>query len=163
MTLSKMPLSKMTIYLLRHASAGVALADRASDRDRPLDSKGIKQAQAIAERLGALEVSGLYSSPYLRCVQTLDPLAQSSGLAICHREELAEGHDFAPALELCESLADGAVICSHGDVIPALIEAMIRRGLEISGPTGFRKASIWVIERSAKGEWASATWWDRPL
>jgi phosphohistidine phosphatase SixA len=153
----------MTIYLVRHASAGVALADQAADRDRPLDTKGIKQAQAIAERLGSLEISGLYSSPYLRCVQTLHPLSQRTGLAICHREELAEGRDFAAPLALCESLADGAVICSHGDVIPALIEAMMRRGLEISGPTGFRKASVWVIERSTKGEWSSATWWDRPL
>jgi phosphohistidine phosphatase SixA len=153
----------MTIYLLRHASAGVARADRASDRDRPLDAKGFNQATALAERLGSLEISGLYSSPYLRCVQTLDPLALRSGLTISLCEELAEGCDFAAALELCESVPHGAAICSHGDVIPAVIEAMLRRGLTISGPTGFRKASIWVIERSADGSWSSATWWDRPL
>jgi 8-oxo-dGTP diphosphatase len=152
----------MPLYLLRHASAGVAPADRSLDRTRPLDAKGLAQSDAIAERLGSLKVTGLYSSPYLRCVQTLGPLAQLNGCEINLHDELAEGRDFAPALGLCEELSDGAVICSHGDVIPAVIEAMLRRGLQISGPTGFRKASIWVIERSPKGEWVSATWWDRP-
>jgi hypothetical protein len=54
------------------------------------------------------------------------------------------------------------VVCSHGDLIPALIEAMLRRHMTINGPTGFRKGSIWVIERSSDGQWLSATWWDRP-
>jgi phosphohistidine phosphatase SixA len=153
----------MTLYLLRHASAGVAIADRRLDRDRPLDSKGVTQAASIAARLGSLQITGLYSSPYLRCIQTLDPLAVRSGHDINLHDEFAEGRDFTAALDLCERLGEGSVICSHGDVIPAMIEAMVRRGLQISGPTGFRKASIWVIERSSEGDWSSATWWDRPL
>jgi phosphohistidine phosphatase SixA len=152
----------MTLYLVRHASAGVPLSDRSLDRDRPLDELGITQAELIATRLAEVTSGSLHSSPYLRCIQTLSPLAQRSGHEITLHDELAESRDFSAALDLCEGLVDGAVVCSHGDVIPAVIEAMMRRGLQISGPTGFRKASIWVITRSADGQWLSGTWWDRP-
>jgi 8-oxo-dGTP diphosphatase len=152
----------MTLYLLRHASAGKPLLDRTADRFRPLDDLGHAQALAIADLLVAAGATGAFSSPYLRCVQTLEPLADRLGTEISLHEEFGEGQDFAAALTACEGLISGSVVCSHGDLIPALIEAMLRRGMTISGPTGFRKASIWVIERSAEGEWTSATWWDRP-
>jgi 8-oxo-dGTP diphosphatase len=152
----------MTLYLLRHASAGKPLGDRTADRSRPLDELGHAQAVAIADRLVAAGANRVYSSPYLRCIQTLEPLADRLGAEISLHEEFGEGTDFAAALELCEEMHPGSVVCSHGDLIPALIEAMLRRGMTISGPTGFRKASIWVIERSTNGDWESATWWDRP-
>lgn len=160
----------MALYLVRHASAGVAQRDREDDHLRPLDDKGRAQARAIAERLSDLGITGLHSSPYLRCVQTLEPLADLLGLPIAvHAElgELSSGNPERPwgaieAMELCASLAEGSVVCSHGDVIPAVIEALMRRGMEVSGPIGFRKASIWVIRRSPEGDCVTATWWDRP-
>lgn len=152
----------MTLFLVRHASAGVALADPAADLIRPLDAKGRKQASALAERLVRAGATALHSSPYLRCIQTLDPLAQRLHTNVSVHDEFGEGRSFEAALTMCEGLGPGSVVCSHGDLIPAVIEAMMRRHMTISGPTGFRKASVWVIEKSPEGEWLSATWWDRP-
>ena len=152
----------MTLFLVRHASAGVPLADPVSDRSRELDDLGQAQARAITQRLLDAGAKSVHSSPYVRCTQTVGPLAEQLRTEIATYEEFGEGHEFAPALALCEQLDPGSVICSHGDLIPALIEAMLRRHMTISGPTGFRKGSIWVIERSDEGQWLSATWWDRP-
>lgn len=152
----------MTLYLVRHASAGVALADRTADKVRPLDPKGQSQASAIAERLLSAGATSLHSSPYLRCTQTIDPLATRLRAKVSVHDEFGEGQDFAAALKICEGLSPHSVVCSHGDLIPALIEAMLRRQMTVTGPTGFRKASVWVIERSPEGDWLSATWWDRP-
>ncbi len=152
----------MKLFVVRHASAGTPLSDRTADRDRALDSKGQAQATAIAQLLMSAGATELHSSPYRRCRQTLEPLAGLLGQPIQTHEEFGEGRNFSEALDICEGLGDGAVVCSHGDVIPALIEAMLRRHMTISGPTGFRKGSIWVIERSPEGAWSTATWWDRP-
>ena len=152
----------MTLFLVRHASAGVALADPTADLIRPLDAKGREQASALTERLARAGATALHSSPYLRCIQTLDPLAQRLQTNVSVHDVFGEGRSFGAALTMCEGLSPGSVVCSHGDLIPALIEAMMRRHMTISGPTGFRKASVWVIEKSPEGEWLSATWWDRP-
>lgn len=143
----------MALFLVRHAKAGKRSewlndsSNRGDDRPRPLDSKGKLQATAIADRLFALQPTSLYSSPYKRCVQTLAPLGKQSGLVISKDERLAENNDFEPMLELLESCADGAVLCSHGDMIPMVTDALERRGMVVTGMRDSRKGSIWVLER----------------
>ena len=46
------------------------------DRLRPLSGKGRAQSVLLADRLAPLAVGTLVSSPYLRCVETLQPLAE---------------------------------------------------------------------------------------
>ena len=55
-----------------------------------------------------------------------------------------------PVLELLAHVDSGAVLCSHGDVIPATVEALVRRGMEVQSTVDWRKASVWVLRR--KGE-----------
>ncbi len=68
-----------TIYLVRHAKAGDRAGYDGDDTLRPLSGKGRRQAVAICERLSRLIVklpdALLLSSPYIRCIQTLEPLA----------------------------------------------------------------------------------------
>ena len=63
------------LYLVRHAKAGVA--DRLGGRRRaaPADQGRRAAGHAIARRLAKRDSTTLISSPYLRCVQTLEPLA----------------------------------------------------------------------------------------
>ena len=44
-------------------------------------------------------------------------------------------------------LPDHSVLCSHGDLIPAVIELLVRQGTEQDGPSNWRKGSVWVLER----------------
>jgi 8-oxo-dGTP diphosphatase len=138
------------IYLVRHAKAGERRVWEGDDRARPLSKLGWKQSEAIAKRLAAKGACSLYSSPYLRCVQTLEPLADRLGLEIHQDERLHEGAAFEPVLDLLGEVSTGAVLCSHGDIIPETIQALARRGMEVQTPPDWRKGSIWVLRR--KGE-----------
>jgi 8-oxo-dGTP diphosphatase len=113
----------MTVVLLRHASAGNRKKWKGDDRLRPLDDRGWEQAHAAAAQLHMLGVRRAVSSPYVRCVQSLQPL----GLPIEEDARLAEGACRKDALELLESL-DDAVACTHGDVVELLLGRPLKKG-----------------------------------
>lgn len=135
----------MSLYLVRHAKAGDRSRWVGDDRQRPLTAKGDTQAAALAVRLAPLCTGHLVSSPYLRCVQTIEPLATAVGRTVRTDERLAEDTGFDGALALIDELPDGSVLCSHGDVIPETIAALERRGCLIDGAPDWRKASVWVL------------------
>jgi 8-oxo-dGTP diphosphatase len=141
------------IYLVRHAKAGERRVWEDADEIRPLSNKGWKQAEALAVRLDkhlAGRSAELVSSPYVRCVQTLEPLATRLDATIRIDERLAEAQPFEGVLDLLANAADGAVLCSHGDIIPETVHALVRRGMEVQGPPDWRKGTVWVLKR--KGE-----------
>lgn len=154
------------LYLVRHAKAGSRHDFKGNDRLRPLSSPGRRQAEALVDRLGppllAAGAKTLISSPFLRCIQTLRPLAKVLGAKVQADERLSEGRNFGGVLELMATLPEGSVICSHGDVIPETIAALERRGCEFTSPPDWRKASVWVLERDADGEYVSAESWPPP-
>ena len=135
------------VYLVRHAKAGERRVWEAPDVERPLSSKGWKQARSVAARLAEQGVSSLYSSPYVRCVQTLEPLSELTGAEIVIDERLAEEQDFEPVLDLLTEVDSGSVLCSHGDIIPAVLQALVRRGMEVQSDADWRKATVWVLRR----------------
>ena len=136
-----------TVRLLRHGAAGDRDKWPKEDRKRPLNKKGRKQARAIAENLTTSGIERVISSPYLRCVETVEPLAQNIGTSVEKSDALAEGPDIDAAYELVDSLVGyNSVLCSHGDVIPAVINRMIWAGLSIDSPFQCAKGSIWEIE-----------------
>ena len=149
------------IYLVRHAKAGSRSDWVGDDRLRPLSNKGFRQSELLAERLAPVSTGPVVSSPYLRCVQTLEPLATRLGTTVQHDERLAENTGFEGALALLADLPDGAVLCSHGDVIPDTMGALQRRGCAFAGEADWRKASVWVLTRT-EGVVVQATAWPPP-
>ena len=137
----------MSLFLVRHAKAGKRSQWDDDDSLRPLVAEGVRQSEVIAEAIAPLHPTALFSSPFLRCVQTLEPLSKAAGLPVVAHELLAEGVDFIGTVDWMHTLADGAVMCSHGDVIPEVIDALERRGMEVSGFRESRKGSVWVLER----------------
>ena len=136
----------MKLYVVRHVKAGSRTSwDGDDDRQRPVSKSGRRQADAIAARLAPEGVSQLVSSPYARCVQSLEPLAAILGLSVLEDERLAEGGQLERSLALAAEATDGTVLCSHGDVIPDLIMGLVRRGMELTThrPTGARRRSGW--------------------
>ena len=113
----------MKVVLLRHASAGDRDHWDGDDRMRPLDERGWKQSRALAEELRALGVRRALSSPYVRCVQTLEPL----GLPIEEDDRLGEGASREATLELLHSLED-AVACTHGDIVENVLGHSLKKG-----------------------------------
>ena len=150
------------LYLVRHAKAGERRLWEGDDIDRPLSSAGWKQAELLAKRLAKLDVSELRSSPYLRCVQTLEPLSKRTGVPIEVDQRLCEDEPFEPVLDLLAEVPAGAVLSSHGDIIPATLAALERRGTGIRTQPDWRKASVWVLKRNRKGDIVHATVWPPP-
>lgn len=149
------------IYLVRHAKAGERRTWTDDDVKRPLSGKGRKQAAAIADRLAKKGVSELRSSSYERCMETLQPLADKLGTEVIDEPRLFEEEPFEPVLDLLEEVPDGAVLCSHGDIIPAVIQALRRRGMEVSTLADWRKGSVWVLKRT-KGRVTKGKVWPPP-
>ena len=139
--------SSDVIYLVRHAKAGERRVWEGDDEARPLSRYGWKQSEAIAKRLTAKGATSLHSSPYVRCMQTLEPLAKRLGVEVEADQRLSEGEPFEPVLELLGQVATGAVLCSHGDIVPDVIQALVRRGMEVQTKPDWRKGSIWVLTR----------------
>ena len=152
----------MPIYLVRHAKAGNRSAWTENDRDRPLVDNGWDQAQALATRLSALSPSVLWSSPYLRCQQTLQPLGELCGLDIVADSRLEEESPLEKLLAILDDAPDNAVLCSHGDVIPDAVNGLIRRGMDIDNvPRSVKKGSVFVLHRES-GLYVRAEYWEPP-
>lgn len=136
-----------TIYLVRHAKAGERRLWEGDDVERPLSKRGWRQSNAVAKRLAKKGATALYSSAYVRCVQTLEPLGAIIDRPVQIEPRLFEDEPFEPVLELLAEVENGAVLCSHGDIIPATIEALHRRGMVVETPPDWGKSSIWVLRR----------------
>lgn len=144
----------MIIEVLRHAKAlGRRRWGDAPDRDRPLDPTGLTQAAALAEVFAVHRPDRLITSPLTRCVQTVQPIAAATGATIEVEASLAElrtlpAHDRGSpwvasawlagrGLELIDGIVadprlERVVLCSHGDVISALLAALVGRdGLDL--------------------------------
>lgn len=82
----------MTVVLLRHGRSTSNTARTLAGRSPgvELDDHGRRQASDLVERLSALPVLDIVRSPLLRCAQTVDPIAQASGIAPTVEERLLE-------------------------------------------------------------------------
>ena len=132
--------------MVRHAKAGSRERWTGDDRKRPLTKKGIKQAQDLVDVLAPYPVASIFSSPYLRCVQTVQPIAKRLRLKVEQSVSLAEGHGLAGLHEfLDDDDLDNAVLCTHGDIMWELVEDLVRRKSVRAGEGGFDKGSTWVL------------------
>jgi 8-oxo-dGTP diphosphatase len=137
----------MTLYLVRHASAGSRDDSDPRDHERPLDEVGRTQAEKLAAWLQHEPVERVLASPYLRCVQSVEPLAAALGLRVEHADALAEGTSVERSWKLLSKVAGGTVVlCSHGDVIPDLVRRAQGRGMLVPGKSGCAKGSVWTLQ-----------------
>ena len=96
----------MALYLVRHGSAGVRNDHDPHDDDRRLDATGRLQSERLSEWLVHEAPTVLRSSPYLRCRQTLEPLATALGIDVVVDDRLAEGTPVEASWSLLEELSE---------------------------------------------------------
>lgn len=75
------------IYLVRHAQSDPSVKD---NKTRPLTQKGLTDAEQLSEYFGSIPVDLIFSSPYLRAVQTVTPVAKSKNLPVQTDERVRE-------------------------------------------------------------------------
>ena len=123
-------LRTVPIIVQRHGAAKSRAKWRKGEKSRPLNSKGRKQALALPPLLDAFDPSRVVSSPWKRCVSTIEPLAREGGLALRTKDELTEaGHEDHPSrtravIERVLHEGQAAVVCTHRPVLPTVIEAV---------------------------------------
>jgi broad specificity phosphatase PhoE len=136
-----------TFYVVRHAKAGSRSNWPEDDRLRPLTKKGQKQAEALVSVLEPFEITAIFSSPFLRCVQTVEPLARARKLPNKETKALAEGHGLPGAMQLIsDPRLDNAVLSTHGDIVWELVEELVNQRVIKPGTGGFDKSSTWVVD-----------------
>jgi broad specificity phosphatase PhoE len=117
---------------------------------RPLSDRGREQALGLVRLLGDRHaIDAVASSPSVRCIETVSSLAAMLTLDIRVATELGEGEGPEGALALARTAAGpdrALVLCSHGDVIPAVLEVLEIEGLDLGRHPQCQKGSTWVLE-----------------
>ena len=142
----------MAVLVVRHAKAGDRDRWEGPDRARPLTPAGLAQAEALVDRLADFTVDRILSSPYLRCTQTVAPLAVARGITVEVTDDLAEGAGpmargmvarlaAAPAGDIVLCTHGDVVLCTHGDVVWEILA-----GLDVHDGAPMKKGSTWVLD-----------------
>ena len=136
-----------TFYVVRHAKAGSRGHWTGDDRLRPLSKKGLKQAEELVNVFKPFPISAIFSSPYVRCVETVERLARAHRLSVETADSLAEGHGLTGLNEFFgDRNLDHAVLSTHGDIVWELVEELVQRRVVKPGEGGFDKGSAWVLD-----------------
>jgi 8-oxo-dGTP diphosphatase len=143
-----------TLVLVRHGRAGSRAEWDGDDDLRPLDDRGRRQAQRLAQVLPLFGPTQVLSAERLRCEQTVAPLAHCLGLPVQPLAELGE-EEFADdpdagmtAIErlLAPRSEPGVtVVCSQGGAIPSVLMAL---GVRVPARRDYppsAKGSAWVL------------------
>lgn len=164
----RLPPDTSTLLLVRHAKAGRRERFTGPDDERPLESAGRAQVDALTPNLLAFGPGAVHSAPPLRCVDTVEPVAQTLGLDIT-REPLLSEPEYAAApqagLDRLRELVSPdlvPVVCSQGKVIPDLLQRWAAESGSTLPPARNRKASVWVLS-VAGGRLVAADHLDRSL
>lgn len=154
-----------TVLLVRHARAGEKENWDGDDALRPLDPVGAEQARLLIEILLPFGPKEVLSSPALRCRQTVEPLAEALGTAVISEDRLREeqaGEAFGLAAELGLRQGAAALLCTHGDVIPAVLRRVAAEH-HVALPPVLRsaKGGTWVL-RAERGRFVGARYIEAP-
>ena len=138
----------MRLTIVRHALARDKKSWPGPDLERPLDPIGERQAAGMASLLMKHKVRRIISSPAIRCVQTMQPLADAAKVPIELWDGL--GRD-ADAMRILEAFTDpdyhNAVLCTHGEVLHQLLLAdnvrrIARRGQTLPAPPADQRIGV---------------------
>jgi 8-oxo-dGTP diphosphatase len=128
------------LILLRHALAGRKLGDPLRDHVRPLDRLGLATASAVPDTvLAHARPHRIVSSPLVRCIETVRPLAAMLDLDVEAHDALRVGADRPERDELLWTVPEHTVLCTHGEVIEQVFD----------GQVDCEKGGFWVVRRRA--------------
>lgn len=137
----------MTVYVVRHAKAGDREEWKGDDRLRPLTKPGWRQADALVEILEDRPIDRILSSPYVRCRQSVEPLAKARRLPVEPSAELEEGAGGASIIRLIKRYAgQNVVLCTHGDLVEDLLGRLVDQGIISRRQASNEKGGTWVLE-----------------
>jgi broad specificity phosphatase PhoE len=140
------------LMVVRHADAGDRRSWTGLDRQRPLSATGRRQADGLVVRLEDYPVERVLSSPSLRCLDTVRPLARDRFLEVEPVAALGVDSGLDPLLAmLWDRELRNAVLCTHGETIGQLVARLAEDGFDLKGPLHWPKGSTWMLQPSHNG------------
>ena len=84
-------------------------------------------------------------------------------LTVEEDDRLLEGHDPDDTMAWLEEAVQGGslVACTHGDLVPAVLDRVAAAGVGLRDDTRWSKASTWVLE-AENGRWLSTRYLPPP-
>ena len=143
----------MTVFVVRHADAKSRAGWDGADHLRPLTKTGRRQADGLVNVLGSASITKVLTSPAVRCVDTIAPLASKAGVNVELTETLFEGAPTPDVYELVRALVEhkgDCVLCTHGDVVPELLRAATRDGCKLKDDLRWPKGSTWALTGNSR-------------
>jgi 8-oxo-(d)GTP phosphatase len=141
----------MRILLVRHGHAGSKHSWVGEDDLRPLSHRGREEGEALVRLLRPYAPGRIVSSPLVRCLQTVRPLADALGLTIEESNDLRPGAGTAAtrlARHVDSGGSDAVVLCTHGEVVRAMKAQIKNDEMTIFGRVSDQtKGSVWVLDR----------------
>ncbi len=154
------PAAASPLILLRHAEAGpkpdrTGPDPRAADLARPLDARGLAEADLLATLLASYGRCRVISSAAERCAATVRPYAAAVGVPVETEPAFTVAPGQPPAAAEARRAAalaasgEPALICAHRENLPWLIDAAFG-ALGGSPPDAapLRKSEFWVLQSS---------------
>jgi phosphohistidine phosphatase len=141
----------MTLYFLRHASAGQHKVLPKQDEKRPIDKAGEQQCHDVGRALAALDVSVdvMISSPLTRAVQTAELVAKELGYnsKIITNEAMRPEAAYDQFLDLLQQYAGSKAIMVVGHN-PSITEFLLRlvTGSDHSECMDLKKGAVAKVE-----------------
>jgi 8-oxo-dGTP diphosphatase len=132
------------VVVLRHGAARSRRTWHDEDRQRPLLKEGRHQAGSLVPLLAAYGVSRLVTSSSVRCLETLTPYAETTGLPLETTRRLSEEDATAKSVrriveDLLTDDRTNAVVCTHRPVLSEVFDA-----LGLDNP-GLRTGEMFVL------------------
>ncbi|WP_448810816.1 NUDIX hydrolase [Agromyces bauzanensis] len=115
------------LLLVRHGKAVGRGGWKGPDAARPLVDRGVAQAAALVDTLTAWAPRRIVSSPAVRCVTTVTPLAAATGMHIKRDEGISQDaweagtHEVRRVVGKRVRSGKTAVVCGHGPVLPEIV------------------------------------------
>jgi broad specificity phosphatase PhoE len=146
LTQTGLALAAQLIHVVRHAHAGDPNAWSRDDDLRPLSELGCGQAERLVDVLSTTPPAVVYSSPSVRCIATVLPLARAHRLPLTTLDQLYEGGSAAAMLERLSSEPRSPVVaCTHGDILSDMLGLLISAGIQLPSLHA-EKGSTWTLE-----------------
>ena len=121
------------LIAVRHGKAVTPTAWDGPDSSRPLMQRGTDQALAIARGIAAFAPTKIISSTAARCQATVAPLAELLDVPIKVTDAISQDAYRSDAAGVAAVVAKRlkkkvtAVLCSHGPVLPQIIDEVALR------------------------------------
>jgi phosphohistidine phosphatase SixA len=133
-------------YLVRHAHAGDKQAWQGPDSRRPLSAAGRLEAHGLLTQLRDHRISRILSGPAVRCLETVQPLAERRGLRVETADALGVEADSTGLVALLgDTAATETVLCSHGELIGEALSRLLGHDVDGDGVV-WPKGSTWALQ-----------------